>query len=120
MNLQPGEIWLADLGLAAKTRPVVIISRHDPDAPRALAIYVPLTTQNRNSPYEVAIPKLGFLNAISVANVQGIASIPMIRLEIRNIAGNGHGGDQARSVLRFEFALPPDSRCLSSHRPKPT
>jgi len=59
----------------------VIVSRHDPDAPRALAIYVPLTTQNRNSPYEVAIPKLGFLNALSVANVQGIASIPAIRLE---------------------------------------
>jgi mRNA interferase MazF len=81
MNLRPDEIWLADLGLAAKTRPVVIVSRQDPDAPRALAIYVPLTTQNRNSPYGVRIPKLGFLNAISVANVQGIASIPTIRLE---------------------------------------
>jgi mRNA interferase MazF len=81
MNPRPGEIWLADLGLAAKTRPVVIVSRQDVDAPRALAICVPLTTQNRNSPYEVQIPKLGFLNAISVANVQGIASIPTIRLE---------------------------------------
>lgn len=80
MNLRPGEIWLADLGLAAKTRPVVIVSREDPDAPRALAIYVPLTTQNRTSPYEVSIPKLAFLNEISVANVQGIASIPTIRL----------------------------------------
>jgi mRNA interferase MazF len=81
MNLRPGEIWLADLGLTAKTRPVLIVSRQDPDAPRALAIYVPLTTQNRHSPYEVEIPRLGFLNAISVANVQGIASIPTIRLE---------------------------------------
>lgn len=62
MNLRPGEIWLADLGLAAKTRPVVIVSREDPEAPRALAIYVPLTTQNRKSSYEVAIPKLAFLN----------------------------------------------------------
>lgn len=67
-------------GIAAKTRPVVIVSRQDPDAPRALAIYVRLTTQNRNSPFEVAIPKLGFLNADSVANVQGIASMPTIRL----------------------------------------
>jgi mRNA interferase MazF len=81
MNPRPAEIWLADLGLAAKTRPVVIVSRQDADAPQALAIYVPLTTQNRNSPYEVALPKLGFLNAGSVANVQGIASIPAIRLE---------------------------------------
>jgi mRNA interferase MazF len=43
MSPRPGEVWLADLGLAAKTRPVVIVSRHDPDAPRALTIYVPLT-----------------------------------------------------------------------------
>jgi mRNA-degrading endonuclease toxin of MazEF toxin-antitoxin module len=35
MNPRPGEVWLADLGLAAKTRPVVIVSRYDPEAPRA-------------------------------------------------------------------------------------
>jgi mRNA interferase MazF len=81
MNPRPGEIWLADLGLAAKTRPVVVVSRFDPDAPRALIIYVPLTTRDRESRYEVAIPKLGFLNAPSAANMQGIASIPSVRLE---------------------------------------
>jgi mRNA interferase MazF len=81
MNPRPGEVWLADLGLAAKTRPVVIVSRHDPDAPRALTIYVPLTTQNRGSRYEVALPKLTFLRELSVANVQGIASLPVTRLE---------------------------------------
>ena len=83
MSPHPGEVWLADLGLAAKTRPVVIVSRHDPDPPRALVIYVPLTTQDRHSNYEVPIPMLGFLNAISVANLQGIASIPVVRLERR-------------------------------------
>jgi mRNA interferase MazF len=81
MGPRPGEVWLADLGLAAKTRPVVIVSRHDPDAPRALTIYVPLTTQNRGSRYEVALPKLTFLRELSVANVQGIASLPVTRLE---------------------------------------
>ena len=83
MNPHPGEIWLADLGLAAKTRPVVIVSRYDLQAPRALVIYVPLTTQNRESGYEVPIPRLSFLNADSVANVQGIGSIPFVRLERR-------------------------------------
>jgi len=83
MNPRPGEVWLADLGLSAKTRPVVIVSRFDLDAPRALAIYVPLTTWNRNSLYEVPIPKLAFLNQVSVANVQGVASIPTVRLERR-------------------------------------
>ena len=33
MSPQPGEVWLADLGLAAKTRPVVIVSRQDPNPP---------------------------------------------------------------------------------------
>ncbi|MBV9038870.1 MAG: type II toxin-antitoxin system PemK/MazF family toxin [Acidobacteriaceae bacterium] len=40
-----------------------------------------MTTQNRLSSFEVAIPKLGFLECESGANVQGIGSIPAIRLE---------------------------------------
>ena len=83
MNPQPGEIWLADLGLAAKTRPVVIVSRFDPDAPRTLVLYVPLTTQNRLSRYEVVLPRLPYLDRDSVANVQGLGSIPRVRLERR-------------------------------------
>ena len=69
--------------MVAKTRPVVIVSRHDPDAARALVLYVPLTTQNRGSGYEVALPKLSFLDRDSVANVQGLGSIPTVRLERR-------------------------------------
>jgi mRNA interferase MazF len=81
MNPRPGEIWLADLGLAAKTRPVVIVSREDPDPPRSLVLYVPLTTQQRGSPYEVPLPRLPFLDRESVANVQGLGSLPTVRLE---------------------------------------
>jgi mRNA interferase MazF len=77
MNPLPGEIWLADLGLAAKTRPVVIVSRQDPNPPRSLVLYVPLTTQRRNSP----LPRLPFLDRESVANVQGLGSLPTVRLE---------------------------------------
>ncbi len=82
MTPQPkhGEVWLADLGLAGKTRPVVILSRTDPDPPRAITIYVPITTQDRSSNYEVSLGHLRFLDDASVANVQGIASLPLIRL----------------------------------------
>ena len=83
MSPSPGEVWLADLGMAAKTRPVIVVSRRDEQAPRALAIYVPLTTQNRGSRYEVVIPRLSFLRELSVANVQGLGSIPLVRLERR-------------------------------------
>ncbi|WP_238361124.1 type II toxin-antitoxin system PemK/MazF family toxin [Iningainema tapete] len=80
MNPKPGEVWLVDLGLAAKMRPVVIVSRYDSNPPRALVVYVPLTTQNRGSPYEVAVPKLQFLERDSVANVQGLGSVPTVVL----------------------------------------
>ena len=83
MPPHPGEVWLADLGLAAKTRPVVVVSRADPDPPRALILYVPLTTQHRYSSYEVVLPRLPFLEQTSVANVQGLGSLPTVRLERR-------------------------------------
>ena len=56
---------------------------HDPDPPRALVVYVPLTTQNRLSSYKIPLPRLPFLDRESVANVQGLGSIPIVRLERR-------------------------------------
>ena len=49
MNPVPGEVWLADLGLAAKTRPVIIVSRRHLDPPQALVLYVPFTTEGREA-----------------------------------------------------------------------
>jgi mRNA interferase MazF len=103
MSPQPGEVWLADLGLAAKTRPVVIVSRQDPDPPRALVLYVPLTTQNRLSPYEVTLPRLPFLDRDSVANVQGLASMPTVRLERK--LGSLSKDAMARLKIALAFAL---------------
>ena len=83
MSPRPGEVWLADLGIAAKTRPVVVVSRYDEEPPRVLVIYVPLTSEDRGSAYEVKMPKLPFLHVEGVANVQGIGSLPIKRLERR-------------------------------------
>jgi mRNA interferase MazF len=105
MSPQPGEVWLADLGLAAKSRPVVVVSRSDSDPPRALVIYVPLTTQNRQSKYEVLLPKLSFLHEVSVANVQGIASIPTVRLERKLGSVPQSAMDEIRQALRFALDL---------------
>jgi mRNA interferase MazF len=103
MHPQPGEVWLADLGLTAKTRPVVIVSRHDPDPPRALILYVPVTSQNRESPYEVALSQIRFLDPDSVANVQGLGSMPMVRLERR--LGRLPDGVMTRIKRALAFAL---------------
>jgi len=105
MHPRPGEVCLADLGLAGKTRPVVIVSRSDPDAPRAPVVNAPLTTQNRESRYEVPVPKFSCLNAESVANVQGIASIPSVRLERRTGTLPGNIPVEIRRALSFALDL---------------
>ena len=105
MNAKPGEVWLADLGLAAKTRPVVILSRHDPEAPRALVIYVPLTTQNRGSSYEVILGDQAFLKEQTVANVQGIGSVPTARLERKIGALSPDLFAEIKKALRFAVEL---------------
>ena len=105
MQPRPGEVWLADLGLAAKTRPVVVVSRYDEDPPRVLVIYVPLTTEDRGSKYEVKMPKLSFLHLEGVANVQGIASLPQRRLERRLGVLPKEVLDRIRDALRFALDL---------------
>lgn len=105
MSPRSGDVWLADLGLAAKIRPVLIVSRFDPDAPRALVLYVPFTTQHRFSPYEVTVSGLPFLDRDSVANVQGLSSIPTIRLERKLGRLPTSVMNQVRAALRYILDL---------------
>ena len=100
MSPKQGEVWLADLGLAAKTRPV-ILSRNDPEAPRSLVIYIPLTTQDRRSRYEIELGNLRFLKEISVANVQGIGSNPTSRLRRRLGSLPTETLDRIKQAVRF-------------------
>lgn len=94
-----GEVWEIDLGLAAKVRKVIIVSRDDANSPRALKTYVPITTKNRGSEYEVELPKTPFLSAGSVANAQGIAAAPTHKFE-RKV-----GDLPANSLVKLEQAL---------------
>lgn len=74
MTPKPGEVYLVDLGMAGKVRPVVVVTREDATAPRAISVTVPLTTQNRGSCYEVVMPRVPWLKHQSIANVQAIAA----------------------------------------------
>jgi mRNA interferase MazF len=55
-----GEVWMVDLGMAAKVRPCLVISIGATEEDRALATLVPHTTSARNSRFEVerAVAKL--------------------------------------------------------------
>lgn len=105
MRAEPGEVWLADLGMMAKTRPVVIVSRHDSNPPRDLVIYAPCTSQNRGSDYEVDVSELPFLTGQSVVNVQGIGSIPVRRLEKKLGTVPGALLQKIRDTIKFSMDL---------------
>ena len=105
MRTKPGEVWLADLGLAAKTRPILIVSREDTDPPRSLIIYVPITTKSRGSAYEVVLDRPSFLREPSAVNVQGVGSIPTQRLERRLGAISEEKLNRVKAALRFALEL---------------
>lgn len=100
-----GEVWLADLGLAAKTRPVVIVLADDIDVSRNLTIYIPITTQARGGDLEVPLGHLKFLHPLSVANVQAIGALPVVRLERKLGAVDGERIVMIRTALRHALGL---------------
>jgi mRNA interferase MazF len=105
MNPIPGELYLIDLGMSGKVRPALIVSREDPDSPRAVAICAPLTTQNRGSAYEVALGKLKFLDKESWINVQGVMSIGHEKLIRRLGRISPRQLDDVKAALRFALDL---------------
>jgi mRNA interferase MazF len=71
------------MGMAAKTRPAVVLIAGHLASPRTLIIHIPITRQNRGSELEVPLGHLPFLDPESVANVQAIGSLPSARFEKR-------------------------------------
>jgi mRNA interferase MazF len=103
MTHKPGEVYLVDLGIAGKVRPMVIVSREDAAAPRALSICAPITSANRHSPYEAPIGKLHFLSVDGCVNVQGIQAIQ--DHELRRKIGQLSQANMAEIKKALRFAL---------------
>jgi len=73
-----GEVWLVDLGYAAKVRPCVVISIPALDQDRALSTLVPHTTSSRGSRFEVDV-KTRFLRQ-GTFDTQNLITIPIAKL----------------------------------------
>lgn len=73
-----GEVWLVDLGLAAKIRPCLVLGVPAADGDRALITVVPHTTSLRGTRYEVPV-SVRFLRPGGF-DAQGIVTIPGVRL----------------------------------------
>ena len=67
-----GEIWMADLGLAAKVRPVLVLSVAYEGQERAIVSYVIRTTSLRDTQYEVRHETRGMPNG--AFDAQGLGS----------------------------------------------
>lgn len=74
IKARAGEVWFADLGLAEKSRPVLVLSVPDDTAARALVVVAPLTSQIREMRGEVDLGKPRWLPKRSAVNIQGLAS----------------------------------------------
>jgi mRNA interferase MazF len=96
---------MLDLGYEGKVRPIVIMSREDPEAPRALSLFVPLTKECRGSHYEVIMPRVPWLKLQSFANVQAIGSVG--HHELRDLRGRFDASTVAKikDAIRWAFDL---------------
>ncbi len=78
MNPQRGEVWLVDLGMVAKIRPALVVSRSAEDEDRALVTIIPHTTSVRGTRFEVA-SAVSFLKP-GAFDPQQIVTIPHAKL----------------------------------------
>jgi mRNA interferase MazF len=73
-----GDVWLADLGFAAKVRPCLVLSVPLEPQDRVLVTLVPHTTSVVGTRFEVVVPK-SFLKT-GAFDAQGIVSVATARL----------------------------------------
>jgi mRNA interferase MazF len=74
-----GEIWIADLGIAAKIRPALVLSIPPAPQDRVLVTLVPHTTSVPGTRFEVPLAK-SFLKP-GVFDAQGLVTIAQARLQ---------------------------------------
>jgi len=78
LPIDRGEVWLADLGMTAKTRPCLVLSVQPDPVDRVLFTMVPHTTSLHGTAFEVVIPAT-FLKD-GAFDAQGLVTVPRSRL----------------------------------------
>ena len=73
-----GEVYMVDLGMAAKVRPCVVLSVPLEESDRSLVTVIPHTTALRNSRFEVPV-SVRFMRP-GAFDTQGIVTVPTVRL----------------------------------------
>lgn len=98
-----GELWTADLGLAAKVRPVLVLSVDYRENERAVVTYVSRTTSVRETPYELPHAIAGMPRG--AFDAQGIGTVPDVKLLRRLGVVENRTLDRVESCVRKWLAL---------------
>ncbi len=102
---QPGEVWFADLGLAEKSRPVLVLAVPRPADAWSLVIVAPLTSQIRGMRGAVDLGKPRWLPKPSAVNVQGLASFDRHKLARKMGVLTRDKQEAVKAALRDVLAL---------------
>ncbi len=77
---KPGDVWLVDLGMTAKVRPCLVVTRQPQSDELDVFTVVAHTTSLRGNHWEMPIPK-SFLRDEGAFDVQRIATVAREKLE---------------------------------------
>ena len=76
--MKRGEVWFVELGLAEKSRPVLVLSVKSQDDERAVVTYVPRTTSVRGTRFEIGHEDRRFKPG--AFDAQGFGTVPSVKL----------------------------------------
>ena len=103
--MKRGEVWWADLGPPAGRRPVVLLSRDEAYAARALVIVAPVTTRIRNIPVEVMHGPTDGLPRTCAANLDTITTIAKASMLDRLATLSAVKLDEVEAAIHFALGL---------------
>ena len=98
---QPGEVYVVELGYAAKARMVLIVSERASSAPLAVVTGLSLTRQFHGTAFEVPLPKLPWMAQQSYVNAQSLGGFKFV--ELGHYCGQIEAGPmaQVRAALKL-------------------
>ena len=100
--MKRGELWWASLD---KRRPVVLLSRDEAYAVRALVTVAPVSTRIRGFAAEVRLGRREGLSKACVANLDAVVTIPQRALLERIRSLSTHKIEEINEALRFTLGL---------------
>lgn len=105
LGMRRGEIWWAELKPPAGRRPVLLLSRDEAYAVRALVIVAPVTTRVRHTTAEVPLTTEDGMPRACVANLDTITTIPKDCLRTRVTSLSPQKLKEVETAIHFALGL---------------